>query len=188
MQLQSWIRYLQHVLPRPCLSRLSRVLWWVMAEDSSLCHGYCVKHIQAPERAFERSPVQELHSTTTSSPHQLKVVKDSRAMGHKLGRGPPHFLGLQSLGSCCVLGGTVDLNPSTSADPAFPNNFVGLAGDSWLHRGQALWRRVSRHLLLLLCKQSHGTGKVRAAHKKDCRLTGGWCGLCRQHFTNQHAN
>lgn len=79
--------------------------------------------------------MQELHSTTTSSAHQLKVVRDSRAMGHKLGRGPPHFLGRQSLGSCCMLGGTVGLNPSISADPAFPNNFVELAGDSWLHGG-----------------------------------------------------
>lgn len=98
--------------------------------------------------------MQELHSTTTSSAQQLKVVRDSRAMGHKLGRGPPHFLGRQSLGSCCMLGGMVGLNPSISADPAFPNNFVELAGDSWLHGGGALWRRVSCHLLLLLCKQS----------------------------------
>lgn len=35
------------------------------------------------ERAFERSPVQELHSTTTSSLCQLKGARDSRAMGHK---------------------------------------------------------------------------------------------------------
>lgn len=34
------------------------------------------------------------------------------------------------------------LNPSIPADPACPNNFAGLVGDSWLYRSQVLWRRL----------------------------------------------